>query len=85
MAWQAEGHARLTERLQLTDDLLTRAIALVCHVSLDYGFLAEAYERHALLQGAKVSLLVMLGTVVLNLAFGVGFARLLVSPHKRVR
>lgn len=65
----------------MTDDLLTRAIALMRHAGLDYGFLAEAYERHALLQGAKVSLLVMLSTVVLSLVFGVGLARLLVSAR----
>ena len=68
----------------MTDDLLLRAIALVRHTGLDYGFLAEAYERNSLLQGAKTSLLVMLSTVVLSLVFGVGLARLLVSPHRRV-
>lgn len=54
----------------MTDDLLARAIALVRHTGLDYSFLTEAYERNALLQGAKVSLLVMLSTVVLSLIFG---------------
>ncbi|ATG21999.1 amino acid ABC transporter [Ralstonia pickettii] len=68
----------------MTDDLLLRAIALARHTGLDYGFLAEAYERNSLLQGAKTSLLVMLSTVVLSLVFGVGLARLLVSPHRRV-
>ena len=61
----------------MTDDLLARAIALVRHTGLDYGFLAEVYERNALLQGAKVSLLVMLSTVVLSLVFGLGL------PHEK--
>ncbi|CAH0446877.1 hypothetical protein LMG10661_02941 [Ralstonia syzygii subsp. syzygii] len=33
----------------MADDLPLRAIALVRHTGLDYGFLAEAYERAALL------------------------------------
>ncbi|WP_199033198.1 amino acid ABC transporter permease [Ralstonia sp. ASV6] len=68
----------------MADDLLLRAIALVRHAGLDYGFLAESYERNALLHGARLSLQVMFSTVVLSLILGVVLARLLISPRRRV-
>ncbi|MBB6592879.1 amino acid ABC transporter permease [Ralstonia solanacearum] len=66
----------------MADDLLLRAIALVRHTGLDYGFLAEPYERATLLHAAGLSLRVMLGTVVLSLAAGVGLTMLLISPRR---